>query len=59
MKVNKTERGGTMEGIKVRVPSSFWAACRRGGLGHCENLVFILTALSFLVAAPPVGWFSR
>ena len=48
-----------MEGIKVRVPSSFWAACRRGGLGHCENLVFILTALSFLVAAPPVGWFSR
>ena len=56
------ERRGTMEGIKVGVPSSSWAsvqaACRRGGLGHRENLVFILAALSFLVAAPP-GWLSH
>lgn len=52
MKVKGRKRGGTMKGIQVGVPGSTWgsvqAACRRGGLGPCENLVFFLAALSFL-----------
>lgn len=41
-----------MEGLQVGVPGSTWgsvqAACSRGGLGPCEDLVFFLAALSFL-----------